>query len=615
MERDIIIAGVHIGEHSFEPDAIITEIKERCIDCGHNFVTIRPPYHKNIPQEYFIQWAKYLAENEIYFIFLYTAQYPAPGRESHLDKETVAEMKRIAGKYYLGDMLGETGSTFACKWPNYFDGDKKEAGFMPDTNIPDMETAHKKYLEFVGKWIDLDHRLEVPAIVSVEATNLNKYNAEVGVEIPMMELMCGHPEILVSGLRGVARATNAKIWGTYLAHEWYGGTRHLDPLKRKRMTLAYKYAYLSGSQAFCLESGDESIESFGYRLDGNHPVCQEYRDELMRLSQYIKDDSRPVGGPKVKVAIVHGNHDAWGSWGGSSVWNQFGRPEWGHGEAEYSWRLLEEVNAKRPWCEIANYGDEDLSAAPAYGMYDVIPCEAPKETYLKYDYLIFLGWNSMTDEIYDKIYAFVENGGRLLMTAAHLNYTTRRDGERKFLDNDKMDKLFGCRWTGKTVFTNNGVKFWDESPSGLLYPGTKDKCSDPLYSHGYLSYLECEPTTGFVVGDMNDDFMYPGPGLPFVIENKVGKGTAILFTTENYPGNPALSPMYQMAMREMMTHSARACDLKVISNGALRYAVYEGGKMYLLNTDYDLPISVKITYGDKTETLTIEPLEMKTYQL
>jgi hypothetical protein len=248
-------------------------------------------------------------------------------------------------------------------------------------------------------------------------------------------------------------------------------------------------------------------------------------------------------------------------------------------------------------------------------MYDVIPCEAPKETYLKYDYLIFLGWNSMTDEIYDKIYAFVENGGRLLMTAAHLNYTTRRDGERKFLDNDKMDKLFGCRWTGKTVFTNNGVKFWDESLSGLLYPGTKDKCSDPLYSHGYLSYLECEPTTGFVVGDMNDDFMYPGSGMPFVIENKVGKGTAILFTTENYPGNPALSPMYTMAMREMMTHSARACDLKVISNGALRYAVYEGGKMYLLNTDYDLPISVKITYGDKTETLTIEPLEMKTYQL
>ena len=38
MERDIIIAGVHIGEHSFEPDAIITEIKERCIEIGRAHV-------------------------------------------------------------------------------------------------------------------------------------------------------------------------------------------------------------------------------------------------------------------------------------------------------------------------------------------------------------------------------------------------------------------------------------------------------------------------------------------------------------------------------------------------------------------------------------------------
>lgn len=119
MERDIILSGVHIGEHRFDPDSILDEIKTRCIDRGHNFVTIRP---------------------------------------------------------------------------------------------------------------------------------------KAGIEIPMLKLMCGHPEILVSSLRGTARATNAKRWGTYLAHEWYGGMRHEDILKRKRMSLAYKYAYLSGSQLFCLES-------------------------------------------------------------------------------------------------------------------------------------------------------------------------------------------------------------------------------------------------------------------------------------------------------------------------------------------------------------------------
>ncbi len=615
MQKDTILSGVHIGEHSFHVDAIMAEIKERVIDCGHNFVTIRAPYYTEVPQECYIQWAKYLAENEIYFVFLYTAQYPPKGRESHLDKETIAAMKEVAGKYYIGDMLGETGSTFACKWPGYFDGDQKEAGFVPDTELPDAETAHNQYIDFVGKWIDMDKRLGVPAIVSVEATNLNKYNAEAGVEIPMLELMCGHPEILVSALRGVARATDAKLWGTYIAHEWYGGTRHLDILKRKRLGVAYKYAYLSGSQAFCLESGDECIQAFGYHLDGDHPVCKENREATIQMSKYIKEDARPVGGPKAKVAFVQGNHDAWGSWGGSTVWNQFGRPEWGHGEAEYSWRILENLHTKRSWCDIANYGDEDLSANPAYGMYDVIPSEAPAELFQKYDYVVFLGWNTMTDELYEKLLAFVENGGKLLMTAAHLNYSSRRDGEKKYLSNEKMEKLFGCRFTGKTKLTNDGVKFWDESPSELLYPGTKDKESDPLYSHGYLSYLECEPTTAFVVGALADDFDHVPGGLPVVIENQIGNGTAILLTSESYPGNPALTPLYTALVREIITHSARQCEVKVKSNGALRYSVYEGGKMYLLNTDFDMPITVQITYEGKTTELTIAPTEMQTYQL
>ena len=54
----------------------------------------------------------------------------------------------------------------------------------------------------------------------------------------MLELMCGNPEILVSSIRGTARAFNSKIWGTYIAHEWYGGLRHDDILKQKEVSLA-----------------------------------------------------------------------------------------------------------------------------------------------------------------------------------------------------------------------------------------------------------------------------------------------------------------------------------------------------------------------------------------
>ena len=47
----------------------------------------------------------------------------------------------------------------------------------------------------------------------------------------------------------------------------------------------------------------------------------------------------------------------------------------------------------------------------------------------------------------------------------------------------------------------------------------------------------------------------------------------------------------------------------------LRYTVYEGNKMYLLNTDYDLPITVKIIYGENEKIVTLDSLEMKTVQL
>ncbi|MBR7116861.1 MAG: hypothetical protein IKC87_04040 [Clostridia bacterium] len=39
--KENMLYGVHIGEHSFEPDKIIEEINERVIKPGYNFVTIR----------------------------------------------------------------------------------------------------------------------------------------------------------------------------------------------------------------------------------------------------------------------------------------------------------------------------------------------------------------------------------------------------------------------------------------------------------------------------------------------------------------------------------------------------------------------------------------------
>ena len=621
MERksDIILNGIHIGEHGFVPEKIKQEIYERAVKPGYNFVTIRTRRVEDVPQHYFIEWAQYLTDNKIYFVFLYTIQNSPKDRDSFLEKETVAQIKRIAGEYFVGDMIGETGSSFACKWPGYYrkNGAGRDANNMPKQHT-DMKEAHDGYVESVSKFIKIDHDLGVPAIVSVEATGLNKYNAEAGVTIPMLELMCGSPDQLVSSLRGVARAYDSKLWGTYVAHEWYGGMRHDDTLKRKRLELAYKYAYLAGTHAICLESGDELIESYGHRYEIDSEICEDYRRVLSDMMKYIREDARPTGGPRVKVAFVSGLHDAWGGWGGSYVWNQFEDENWGHNEAEHSWRMLSEIGVKRTWEDISNFGENDLSASPAYGMYDIIPIEADVEKLCRYDYLIFLGWNSMTDENMDKLYEYVKRGGKLLASVAHLNYSTKRSGELILPPADKLEKLFGVRFNGEIIKSNNGVKFNYESvDTDVRYPGSIDLECDPILAGGYANYAKFELVGGNETALVTDNYRKMPSLAPAVIEHRVGDGIATLVASTNYPGHPALYPLYRVIVREMLTASARSADIQVISSDRLRYAVYEGNKMYLLNTDYDLPITVRILQKEnaKTTTLTLESLELKAIEL
>lgn len=620
MDHDIILNGIHIGEHSFKAENMIEELYERCVKPGYNFVTIRPFYmgrREELPSEYYIKWAKYLAENKIYFIFLYTIQFAPDGKDSHFTEELVAKIREVAGEYFLGDMIGETGSSFACKFAGYFNR-KEGTGADPTvikTDYPDMKAAHEGYIKDIERYIGIDKKLCMPKVAAVEATGLNKYNLEAGVDLPVLEMMCGNPDILVPALRGAARAYGADMWGTYVAHEWYGGMRHSDILKRKRLELTYKYAYLSGSSVFCLESGDEIVTAYGQRHEKESDVCNEYRKAMSDMTELIKRDARPKGGPRVKFAFVSGLHDAYGGWGGSSVWNQFGRSEWGHGEAEHSWRIAENVWQKRSWTDIANFGENDLSASPAYGMFDIVPIEAPIEKLSEYDYLVFLGWNSMTEENLDKLTEYVSRGGNLLMSAAHLNKSTLRGGEFDMPSEESLKKLFGARFTGEIVKTNDGVKFkFNSIADKRLYPGSGSLLCDPIYSAGYVEYAKFELCGGNDAAVVTGSFINDPSELPAVIENKVGNGTATLVTSVNYPGNPCLYPLYNAVVREMITESSRQSDIKVIGSDRVRWSVYEGDKIYILNTDYDMPVTVKVIKGKAAKTITIDSLELRTVE-
>ncbi len=121
MKKDIILNGKNFGnkEADFGKDEILAAIKERYVDGGLNYMSIKP-FGKYMEPENVREWVKYLAENKIYFAFNYATQRAPEGEDSALSAELIADMKEIAGEYYLGELFGETGSQYACKLPGYY---------------------------------------------------------------------------------------------------------------------------------------------------------------------------------------------------------------------------------------------------------------------------------------------------------------------------------------------------------------------------------------------------------------------------------------------------------------------------------------------------------------
>ncbi len=619
MKKNELLYGLHIGEHGFEVEEIIREIKENCIDRGMNFVTIRTPKRTPVAPEHFLRWAEYLAKNKVYFIFLYTIQFAPWGEKSQFTPELVKKMKQIAGEYFLGDMLGELGSVFCGKMPGYF---VKGHAPMPPQGLDDMQTAKDNYVKAVAEYMQIERELGMDEIgvAVVEATTLSSYNLEAGTTLPIAELMGQDPEPTVAATRGAAKAYGTERWGTYIAHEWYAGHYHDDTLKRKRLELEYKHAYMNGTQILCHESGDDVISAYGREFSPESEISTECREFINAFGRFTKADARPAGDPIAKVAFLQGNLDSWLGGGrnsictGSAVWSQFEGEEWSHSTPEWSWNVLDEIGKKRRWWEFDSYEcrGEDYSALPPYGSYDILPANAPLSVMCEYDTLIFCGWNTMTEELLDRLTRFVEQGGTLLCGAAHLSTSPKRVVEHSFVRGGDLSRLFGCRLDGGITRFGGGVKFRaDSALPGVIYPRSLDSYCDPLFSAGSLAYANVTLTSGVAVATAEQSFhFYDQPGFPAVVENRVGKGVAILMTSVDYPGNGALYPLYRFFVKELMRAGVARAALRVLGADTLRYTVYADGTVYLLNTDFDQSITAEIKGEGFSRTVQLKPLEL-----
>ena len=219
----------------------------------------------------------------------------------------------------------------------------------------------------------------------------------------------------------------------------------------------------------------------------------------------------------------------------------------------------------------------------------------------------------MTDEIYKKLVSFVKRGGKLFMCAAHLNTSEKRNGEMALINGGDVSELFGCKLDANGAYISNaGVKFFESQCDDIIYPYDKG-AYDPIFSAGYTKYAAVQLVGAKAAATLSDTFSNADPidcGIALT-ENKLGDGYAILLTGLDYPGAGQTYEIYRGVVRELISASHRTADVKVFANDRIRFAVYAGKDVYLLNTDFDVPaFAIVEKNGVKTE-VSLAPCELK----
>ena len=602
-----MLTGVNIGDYEFIPDTILDVVKKyrfgKVEDGGlFRFLTIRVDQERPT-SEHLYAWAKYFRDNGVYFSICnnYNRYKDIP---LVLSREETEKITEIAGEYFLGDEIGEFGGFYATRAKGYDVGKETE---NPVQGLKTCDEAVETYKRQIGKLIKKMRDNGAKEVCSVQAVTLTPYDYEAGIDEIVVEVAPRNMEQIVNFGRGAQRAYKKEVIGAWLAHEFYSGYHQFDPLKAKRFTAEYYSLYLAGYDYVCLESGYRGIYSHVPKpLPADHELAKSYLKETEDFAKFCNGDVRPgKSGPITKIAFVQGNLDGFGWGNSSSLWGQYHDEKWGFSSPEYSYKVLDEVYRSCEWHDEKNFGDYDYSHAPGYGQYDVIPATTPLEVMQRYEWVIFCGWNTMTKEIYETLKAYVKSGGKLLITAAHMRDSVDRAEKGKFLDVN-WEELLGVKLSEETFRCNDGYKFAKYSTvDGVMYPGTESYLCDPAWSLGYTDYVKIEPTSATPVCFISDSFLpSPESQIPFITENKYGKGDVICMANSEYPG---ASGVFQIMVKAALAASHRTSDLKVIGSDKLRFAMYEGEdiyKLYIFNSDFNMKQFAKVIFrGEEKEVL------------
>ena len=538
--------------------------------------------------------------------------------DEFLSHQDLNEIFDEAGDWYGGRLaIGEAGGV--AYWTEKYL--TRKTGYQLPPKVETMEEAHRAYVDYLRPFVAKERvRLGKGPLISVDPSMMFKYLIEAGLDALGYEVHPGDPELAHAAVRGASRAAGAP-WGTHIAMLWYGGIRP-DRQWLQRWKTSLYYSYMAGANFVWPESGHLRYDRLmGEQWGFDSPEMKRVRRDLRAARQFSRVHQRPAGGPRTGIGVVHGLHEGCPGLWNKRVWGQAHDEKWLEGPAEQGWDLFNQMFRRQPWWNTHVQGDADRSGNPPGGQSDIVPIEAPLEVLRRYRLLVFLGWNTMTEEIYEKLKAYVSQGGKLLMFLPHLSIETDRAKPIRLFRNGDFSDLFGVQVLGRGDTDVRGVKCAVESESGYPFARWGEISDARFIGVMQMAHMErCGART--IYGADPSPFkgsMELIEKFPILTEHRVGLGFAYLAVLYQYPGDERIREFSRDLLRTVV--AGEEGNLRAVGPDALRYAIYDDilpesrrgvRVIYLQNSDADVPAKARVeAEGSATPWLDIEPAEMR----
>lgn len=309
--------------------------------------------------------------------------------------------------------------------------------------------------------------------------------------------------LLTGAIRGVTKAP--KQWGAHIPIDWYFGSPN-DECKSRKFRLAMNYLYISGAKYIYTENAVFKTNAFS-REDWEDKFTSTNRKFLRDFYEHTIRKPRH-GRLIVNKAVVYGRHEHFfwhhddrmaelkdmGDWD-RKVWGK-----WEDDSYRKCWRAIDSwlPPAKKQYAFESDVNLKLFSGTP-YGSVDIIPWW---EDFSKYNNIAFLGWNTMSIELIDKLKEYVYNGGTLFISYCHMNTTDRNDRLPVFIEKSNIEDFLGVK-INDSFSVCGGIKFTDGFETG--------------YGDNPLRVAECTASTSIVLAQ---DSM----GRNIYFSNKFGEG-------------------------------------------------------------------------------------------